>query len=107
MKTRYKILVVISSFVTFYFALTPILQYCSESDANCTVYQELTLLTRPVISTSIWEDENGIVEWSGTPQSIEKPTIGDYLRLNQNFILSMIVFPCGIISAIVILDKKR
>lgn len=107
MKTRYKILLVTAFFAVFYFALTPALQYCLESDADCTVYQELVLLTRPVIIVDVWGDESSIGEWSGTPQGIEKPTISEYLRLNQNFILSMIVFPCGIIGAIVIWDKRK
>jgi len=107
MKTRYKILIVIASFVVFYFALIPALQQCLESDADCTAYQELALLTRLVISADLLGDESGIVAWSGTPQGIEKPTASDYLRMNQNFILSMIVFPCGIIGAIVIWDKRK
>lgn len=107
MKTRYKILMVIGSFVAFYFALIPTLQQCLESDVDCIVYQELVLLTRPVIGGDVWGDESGIIEWSGTSQGIEKPTASDYLRMNQNFILSMIVFPCGIIGAIVIWDKRK
>jgi hypothetical protein len=106
MKIRFKIFAVIVSFASFYFALIPMLQQCTEHGSDCTIYQEMMLLTRPVIIVD-WEDESGIAEWSGTPQDREKASLDEYLRLNQNFILSMIVFPCCIIGAIVMWDKRR
>lgn len=107
MKTRYKILTVIASFFTFYFVLIPVLQLCLDSGADCTTYQELVSLTRLVIGVDILGGEEGILEWSGTSQGIEEPTTSDYLRMNQNFILFMIIFPCSIIGAIVIWDKRK
>lgn len=44
---------------------------------------------------------------SESAQGIEISTIDDYLRNNQNFILSMIIFPSGLIGAVVIWDKRK
>lgn len=102
MKTRYKISLVISCFVAFYFALIPAVQYCLESDADCTVWKELMLLTRPVISS-----DEGIVEWSGTPQGIETPSVSDQIIHNMPFAVSMIVLPFVIIGFVVVWDKRK
>ncbi len=48
------------------------------------------------------------IEWNGTVQETEQNhTIYDYLKINQNFILTMIVTPSAIISGIVIWDKRK
>jgi len=105
MKTRYKIIFVITCFITFYFAIIPVLGYCLESGADCTLYQELTLLTRPTITVDTpWE---GISEWSGTAEGIEKPTIAVQTMRNIPFVTSMIVLPFVIIGLIVTWDKRK
>ena len=81
MKTRYKIFLIIGSFSVFYFGLIPALQHCSESGADCTVVQEMVLLTRPAIIVDTL-DGQGIQEWSGTPQGIEKSILSNYFRIN-------------------------
>jgi len=106
MKTRYKIFLIIGSFCAFYFGLIPALQYCNESGSDCTIVQEMVLLTRPAIIADAWDDQ-AIQEWSGTAQGIEKSTLSDYIRINQKFIFSMIVFPVGLIGAVIIWDKRK
>lgn len=106
MKTRYKIFLIIGSFCAFYFGLIPALQYCNEFVSDCTFVQEMALLTRPAIIVDAWSNQ-GIQEWSGTAQGIEKATLSDYFRINQKFILSMIIFPGGLIGAVIIWDKRK
>ena len=106
MKTSYKILIILGSFIGFYFSLIPALEKCNETDSDCTSVQNLVLLTRPVMTIDTWDNQNSI-GWSGTAQGIEKSTVGDSLKNNQNFILSMIVFPVGIISAVALWDKRK
>ncbi|EGG42351.1 Hypothetical protein Nlim_0796 [Candidatus Nitrosarchaeum limnium SFB1] len=105
MKTRYKIFLVIACFIAFYVGIIPVLGYCLESGADCTLYQELILLTRPTITVyTPWE---GISEWSGTAEEIEKPTIAMQIMRNIPFVTSMIVLPFVIIGLIVVLDKRK
>jgi len=106
MKTRYKILIVLGSFIGFYFALIPALEKCNSFDLDCTAVQNLILLTRPVVTVDTWYNPNSM-EWSGSAQGIEKPSVIDSLKHNQNFILSMIVFPICIISTVVLWDKRK
>ena len=85
MKTRYKISLVIGSFVAFYFALIPALQVCIDSNNDCTVWQELVMLTRPVISSSTLGE--GIGEWSGTVDGKEPTQV-----VGPSFILDYVSF---------------
>ncbi|RDJ31554.1 MAG: hypothetical protein DWQ18_01715 [Crenarchaeota archaeon] len=106
MKTRYKILAVIASFVAFYFSLIPGYEMCRDAGSDCSVFQFLINLTRPVIWSGYLGIE-GISEWSGTAQGItQEPDISMLLQDNVSFLLSMIVLPAGIISAIVAWDKR-
>ena len=101
MKTRYKIALVIACFASFYFALIPALQICSDSGGDCTVWQELLLLTRPVISSS-----EGI-KWSGTVDGMDSPSASEQIIHNMPFAVSMIVLPFVIIGFVVVWDKKK
>ncbi len=105
MKTRYKIFLVIGSFVVFYFALIPALQLCIDSNNDCTVWQEIVMLTRPVISSSTLGE--GIGEWSGTTDGLEIPSLEDQISRNLPFVTSMIVLPFVIISFVVVWDKRK
>ncbi len=105
MKTRYKIFLVIGSFVAFYFALIPALQVCIDSNNDCTVWQELVMLTRPVISSSTLGE--GIGEWSGTVDGLEIPSLEDQISRNLPFVTSMIVLPFVIIGFVVVWDKRK
>ena len=105
MKTRYKIFLVIGSFVAFYFALIPALQVCIDSNNDCTVWQELVMLTRPVISSSTLGE--GIGEWSGTVDGLEIPLLEDQISRNLPFVTSMIVLPFVIIGFVVVWDKRK
>lgn len=102
MKTKFKVATVIATFVVFYFALIPTLQICIDLESDCTVWQELVLLTRPVISSG-----EGIVEWRGTVDGIEEPTVADQIAHNIPFAVSMIVLPFVIIGFVVVWDKKK
>ena len=101
MKTRYKIVVVITCFVAFYFALIPILQVCTHSGGDCTLWQDLVLLTRPVISSG-----EGI-EWSGSVEGKESLSVSELIIHNIPFAASMIVIPLVIIGFLVVLDKRK
>ena len=105
MKTRYKIFLVIACFIAFYFAIIPIVGNCMESGADCTGYVELIHLTRPSITVDTLDE--GISEWSGTVDGIEKPTIAMQIMRNIPFVTSMIVLPFVIIGLIVVLDKRK
>ena len=106
MRLRYKILIILGSFIGFYFVLIPLLTQCNTSDSDCSVIQDLVLLTRPSIPVDIWENQKSL-ESSGSVQGVESPFVTDSIMMNQNFILSMIVFPVSIISAVVLWDKRK
>jgi len=105
MKTRYKIFLVIGSFVVFYFGLIPALQVCADSNNDCTVWQELVLLTRPVIPSSTLGE--GIGEWSGTADGMKIPSLEDQISYNLPFVTSMIVLPFVIIGFVIVWDKRK
>ncbi|MCV0400079.1 MAG: hypothetical protein K5785_08810 [Nitrosarchaeum sp.] len=108
MKTRYKILLVIGSFVTFYFALIPILQVCNSTNSDCIVWREMVLLTRPVVSSPhIWDNGSDVGSWTGTPDGMEVPALADQIMNNLPFVTSMIVLPFVIIGFVVVWDKRR
>lgn len=101
MKTRYKIIIVIGIFVLFYVQLPLMWKQCDEVGADCTVLMNLMHWTR----MGMFSHD---LEWSGTADGIEQDhTIGDYLRINQNFVLTMIAAPLTIIAGIVIWDKRK
>lgn len=105
MKTRYKIFLVIGSFIVFYFALIPTLQVCIDLNNDCTVWQDLILLTRPVITSSTLGE--GIGEWSGTTDGMEIPSFEDQISHNLPFVTSMIALPFVIIGFVVVWDKRK
>jgi len=105
MKTRYKIFLVIGSFIVFYFALIPALQVCIDSNNDCAIWQELVLLTRPVITSSTLGE--GIGEWDGTADGMEIPSLEDQISYNLPFVTSMIVLPFIIIGFVVVWDKRK
>ena len=109
MKTNFKIFLVISSFVVFYFALIPILQTCQGTDFDCTLWQELMLLTRPVVVSSqhTWNTGDDLGTWAGTTEGLEIPTSEDQIMNNITFGTSMIVLPLVIIGFIAVWDKKN
>ena len=104
MKTRFKIVIVIACFVIFYLVLVPIWETCNDFGADCSVWKELMLLTRPVIPGE-WIGAE--LEWSGTPEDIESPTIERIVMDNMPFTVSMIVLPFVIIGFVVIWDKRK
>jgi hypothetical protein len=106
MKTKYKIFIVLGSFVGFYFASIFALQLCNQSDSDCTIFQELVLLTRLSVRVDFWDNQSSF-EWTSSAEGIESSSTIDLLKLNQKFILSMIVFPSSVIAAIVIWNKRK
>lgn len=109
MKTICKIFLVVVCFVVFYFALIPVLQYCLESNGDCTVWQELMLLTRPVIVSDphIWNTGDDVGSWTGTTEEPEIPVLVDQIMNNMPFVTSMIVLPFVIIGFLVVWDKRK
>ena len=102
MKTRYKIIAVIGIFVLFYVQLPLMWQQCDVTDADCTILTNLMTWTRMGIFSS------GDIEWSGTVQETEQNhTVYDYLGINRNFFLTMVVIPCAVIAGIIIWDKRK
>ena len=108
MKTRFKILLVISIFVMFYFALIPGFQICVDSEEDCSIWIELILLTRPVVTSneSIWNTGDGVSSWTGTVNGMEDPSLEDQITQNTPFIVTMIVLPFVIIGFVVVWDRK-
>ena len=106
MKTKYKIFIVLGSFVGFYFASISALQLCNQSDSDCTIFQELVLLTRLSVRVDFWDNQSSF-EWTSSAEGIESSSTIDLLKLNQKFIPGMIVFPSSVIAAIVIWDKRK
>ena len=104
MKTRFKIVIVIACFVVFYLSLMPIWAACNDSGAGCTVWKELMLLTRPVIPGE-WIGAE--LEWNGTSEGIESPSIERIVMDNTPFVVSMLVLPFVIIGFVVIWDKRK
>jgi hypothetical protein len=100
MKTRFKIFLVIACFVGFYFTLIPVLQFCLNSNDDCLVWQELMLLTRPVIAS-------GDLQWSGSVDGIEIPSLSDQLIQNLPFAISMLVLQFVIIGFVVVWDNRK
>ena len=104
MKTRFKICIIIACFVVFYLVLLPIWEVCYDSGADCRVWEELILFTRPVIPGE-WVGEE--LQWSGSTQGRESPALGNVLANNLPFITSMIVLPLVIIGFVVVWDKRK
>ena len=109
MKTRYKIFLVIGSFVAFYFALIPLLQLCVDSANDCTVWKELVVLTRPVVTSSphVWDTGEEIGEWIGSTEQMENPSLEEQVMYNLPFVVSMLVLPFVIIGFVVTLEKRK
>ena len=102
MRTRYKIIAVIGIFTLFYVQLPLIWQQCNGTGTDCTILTTLMNWTRMEIFSS------GAIEWNGTAQwNQQNQTIYDYLEINQNFILTMIVVPTAIIFGIMIWDTRK
>jgi len=100
MKTRYKIILVIGLFALFYVQVPWMYKQCSSYDTDCTLFVNLMNWTRMGIFS-----DGGI--WNTGDGTEQEPIITDYLRINQNFILTMLVTPSVIITAIVLWDKRR
>ena len=110
MKTGFKILLVIASFVVFYFALIPVMQACQSTDSDCTVWEEMMTLTRPVVVASnsfVWNTGDDAGSWTGTTEGIKIPSPEDQIMHNRPFVISMIVLPFVVIGFIVVWDKRK
>lgn len=109
MKTRYKIFLIIGSFVAFYFALIPVTHSCIDSNNDCAVLREIILLTRPVITSTshMWDTGYGVGAWTGTIEEIETTSIKDQISYNFSFVVSMIILPLVMIGFVVVWDKRK
>ena len=108
MKITFKILFVINFFVIFYFALIPGLKICIDSDGDCSVWKELILLTRPVVTSgeNVWDTGDGINAWAGTNNGMKTLSLEEQISQNIPFIVSMIVLPSVVIGFVVVWDRK-
>ena len=104
MKTRFKILTVIACFAIFYVEMIPLWEACNATGDDCTVWRELINLTRPIIP-SVWMGAE--LEWSGTADGVESPSLESLIMNNMSFVVSMIVLPFVIIGFVVIWDKRK
>lgn len=107
MKTRYKVLIFVGSVLVFYMSLVPLTVSCMSVMDDCKILSELTLFTRPVMSTSSWDTGNGVGAWSGTADRVEPGfTLLESFEHNMGFMIFVtVVF--GIILGIVIIDKRK
>ena len=102
----FPIFIILGSFIGFYFVLISALNQCNKSNSDCRIIQKFVLLTSPSITVDILENQKSL-EWSGSVQGVEISSVVDSIRMNQKFILSMMVFPDGIINVIVLWDKRK
>jgi len=124
MKTRYKILIVISISVFVYmfihFAFPLVCQVTFVDQSECWLVWELYLLSGINLESSGWYDGEGIGSWTGTPEGMEpnKRTVVDgvivqeinyefNLESNVGFIFLHIIIPALIITGLIIQDKTK
>ena len=112
MKTRYKILIVITIFVIFFFIRMPLAEACfaiTDNDIEaCKPFMILFSETAPVMrSNHVWDTGDGIGAWSGTVDGIEIAPFPFMPEDNVNAILIYFVMPVIIILGIYYLDKRK
>lgn len=107
MKTRYKILIVIGAYATFFFTKIEIAKLCWNElydhsvDNSCMVLNQfVTEITPHVISNG-----DGIASWSGTAEGMEQSSQIFAIHDNISFLLFFIVVPFLIILVIHYRDK--
>lgn len=109
MKTRYKVLIVITGTIFVYMAIIPGLLFsCLSFTDECSIFQELLLYTYLTVPGTLLGDEHdGIGEWTGTVEGIEEPRLDYFLQNNVGFISFFVIVPFLIIIVLIIRDKKK
>lgn len=102
MRLQYKITIVATCFIVFYIGITPIAMICVEPANNCTFIEELWISTRLIVPGG----EEGIVEYTGSVQGIEKPNVENFILQNISFFVIMVIMPTCIILAVVLFEKR-
>ena len=111
MKTRYKISLVIAISVTLYFVMhsTYLFNVCefivNSSDNWCMVFWNVD--TSIHITSTVWDSNNGIGEWSGTADGMERSTIPINLKDNSGFLFWHVIVPAFTILVIYQRDKSK
>lgn len=108
MRTRYKILIVISIFVFFLFLRIILVNVCFDivsDNQECNFWIDVFTATSFHITTS--SSGNGIGEWSGTAERMEAPAFPFELKDNVNAIIIYFVVPTSIILGIYYKDKRK
>lgn len=111
MKTRYKILIVITIFVIFFFIRMPLAEACfaiTDDIETCKPFLILFSKTAPVMSyTHAWDTGDGIGAWSGTAEGIEIAPFPFMPEDNVNAISIYFVMSIMIILGIYYIDKRK
>jgi len=108
MKARYKILIVIAGTVTLYMAIPGLMSACLSITDDCFVFGQLMTYTRLVVPGGImWDEGDGIGQWTGTVEGIEEPSLDYFLQDNVSFIFFVLVIPSLVITGLVIRDRKK
>ena len=109
MKTKYKILIVISGYATFFFTKMEIGRFCwnylyaNQPREPCMVLMQFISEITPSIVVN--REGEGIGSWSGTAEGMEPISGGFAVEENIAFLLFFIVIPFLIILVIHYRDK--
>lgn len=98
---RYKVFAVVICFVAFYAGVILIGPVCIDPVNNCMFIAEL--MTSIILTTP----GDGIVEYKGSVQGIEEPSVTNFILQNISFFIMMIIIPACIVSAIIFYEKLK
>lgn len=111
MKTRYKILSILATSVILYLIMhsTYLFNVCefivNSSDNGCMIFWNVD--TSIHITNNVWNSNNGIGEWSGTAEGMEKSSTLVDLKNNSGFIFWHIILPTFAILLIYQRDRSK
>jgi len=103
MRLRYKIFVVVASFVAFYAGIGPVSHACFDPDSDCHFAARLWEMTRVTVPVG---SDGGIGEWSGTAQGIEEPSVKHFVSQNVMFLFTMVAAPTCIICVLILFERR-
>ena len=110
MKTRYKILIVIAGYATFFFTKMEIAKLCWNElydhsvDNSCMALNQFVTEITPHVTVN--GDGEGIGSWSGTAEGMEQASRVFAIEDNITFFLFFIIVPFLIILVIHYRDKS-
>ena len=109
MKTRYKILLVITtSAITYILFHNVLFNICMVVIDDVEICKVLWLFDTSIrISNYDWNVGDGIGSWSGTAEGMETPSVYESLRMNSGFIFWHMVLPVLVILLICQRDRPK